>query len=86
MKNTVKNIKRLCLLVLILGLSSTAQEIKWHSIDAGGGVSTNIDGTQLLGVIGQADTIRMTGGNISLSGGYLPLPVKPDPIFQDSFE
>ena len=82
----LKKLKFIILPILLIFISANAQEILWHSIDAGGGVSTNSNDIKLIGVIGQADTIRMTGGNISLSAGYLPLPVKSDPIFSNSFE
>ena len=66
-------------------INASALEILWYSID-GWGMSTGSDNIKLTGVIGQQDTIRMTGNNTSLSGGYLPLPVKNDLIFNDSFE
>lgn len=59
--------------------------VDWFSMDAGGGVSTSGD-ISLRGVIGQTDTVRMTYNNISLSGGYLGLPLDTDLIFIDGFE
>ncbi len=76
------------LLIMLLSIISTAvvaQEIDWFSIDGGGGIS-NANGTQLIGVIGQSDTVLMSAGNISLAGGYLPLPSSQDIIFKDGFE
>lgn len=78
------------LLIIVLSIISSivlAQEIKWFSIDGGGGISSN-GNVQLIGVIGQADTTRMTAGSISLSGGYLPLPAQTtqDSIFKNGFE
>ena len=76
------------IILLVLTLISTkvlTQEIDWYSIDAGGGIS-NGNNIQLIGVIGQSDTIRMSGGNISLSGGYLALPPDPDSVFKDGYE
>lgn len=64
-------------LILVFITSINAQEIKWYSMDNGGGKSS-AGGIELLGVIGQAYTIRMTHNNTSLSGGYLPLPVDDD--------
>ena len=79
-------LKLFLLSIILILFSANAQEINWHSIDAGGGISTGNNGISLLGVIGQNDNSRMTSGNISLSGGYLPLPVDNDLIFVDSFE
>lgn len=76
------------LLIMLLSVVSTvvvAQEIDWFSIDGGGGIS-NANGIQLIGVIGQSDTVLMSAGNISLAGGYLPLPSGGDVIFKDGFE
>ena len=79
-------IKSLLLVLLFISLESgIAQEINWYSIDAGGGVSTGND-IVLTGVIGQQDTIQMSANEITVSGGYLPLPVNNDLIFKDSFE
>jgi hypothetical protein len=88
MKNFIKQhkLKLFSLPLILIIISANAQEINWHSIDAGGGISTGNNGISLLGVIGQSDSIRMTSGNTSLSGGYLPLPVDNDLIFVDSFE
>ena len=87
MKTQIKNkrLLRLTAVILLIVINANAQEILWHSIDGGGGVSNGND-IRLTGVIGQADTVRMTSGNTSLSGGYLPLPVDNDLIFKDSFE
>ena len=73
------------MLLSIISTVVVAQEIKWFSIDAGGGVSsaTNV---KLIGVIGQSDTARMSAGKITLSAGYLPLPSNQDLIFKDGFE
>jgi hypothetical protein len=73
-----------CALVL-LAPAPVAQEIEWQSVDSGGGRSAGADLT-LIGVAGQAESIRMTGGNLSLSGGYLPLPPLPESLFKDGFE
>ncbi len=75
----------LCLLLIISFQSGIEQEINWYSIDAGGGVSTGND-IQLMGVIGQQDTIQMSVDEITLSGGYLPMPADNDIIFKNSFE
>ena len=64
---------------------AVAAEIDWYSMDGGGGVST-ANNITLVGVIGQTDTIRMTGGSISLSGGYLPIPPQSNELFKDGFE
>lgn len=72
-----------CLLNFMGG--SHSQEINWYTTDSGGGMVTYND-IELLGVIGQTDTAQMSGGEIVLSGGYLPQPVDNDLIFKDSFE
>ena len=79
------------MVICLLAFSGVAQtqdpEIDWYSIDGGGGISS--DGTgqiQLIGVIGQSDTMQMKGGNVQLSGGYLPLPADADFLFKDSYE
>ena len=72
------------LLGLVLAFSVlSAQEINWHSIDNGGGVSSNGD-VKLIGVIGQADVIRLEGGSVTIAGGFLPLPA--DLIFENKFD
>lgn len=72
--------------ILLLAGSALAQvEINWFSSDGGGGISS-AGGLHLVGVIGQSDTIRMAAENLSLSGGYLPLPAADGFIFMDGFE
>ncbi len=78
------------ILILLLTIISTvviSQEINWFSIDGGGGISSN-GNTQLIGVIGQSDTGRMSADGISISSGYLPLSAAStqDPIFKNGFE
>jgi hypothetical protein len=81
--------KEIVLIVVLSIISSLvmAQEIKWSSIDGGGGISNN-GNIKLIGVIGQADTTRMSAGGLSVAGGYLPLPANSnqDPIFKNGFE
>jgi hypothetical protein len=77
----------LAIVFSMLGLAHApvAQEINWQSVDGGGGRSTG-DDLVLIGVAGQAESIRMTGANLSLSGGYLPLPPLPEALFKNGFE
>ncbi len=79
--------KTLILLLTIISTVVISQEIDWFSIDGGGGISSNAN-IQLIGVIGQSDTVRMSFGGVSISGGYLPLPAATtqDPIFKNGFE
>lgn len=67
---------RLCVSVAILGcVSALAQyAIDWHTIDGGGGTSTN--GQYFLsGTIGQPDASNaMTNGQYSVTGGFWALP------------
>jgi len=67
------------------GVALAQTAIDWYSIDAGGGISSG-GGLRLIGVIGQADTVRMNGGAVSLSGGYLALGADTSLLFKDSFE
>lgn len=73
--------KVLLLMLFIFGVS-IAEEIDWYSIDQGGGTSTH-SGVLITGVIGQTEVIRMEGGSITISGGYLPMPA--DLIFENQF-
>jgi len=73
------------LMYLLLLNPSGAVEVNWYTVDGGGGMS-NAGDIRLIGVIGQTDTLRMSGGDYSLSGGYLPLPPEPQLLFKDSFE
>ncbi len=79
-KRMLQLIVCLCLLIFTV---SNAQEINWYSTDQGGGISTHTD-TVVTGVIGQVDTLRMEGGSLTISGGYLPLPA--DLIFENQFD
>ncbi len=64
--------KIIVLLVLILSLPVTAgYEIRWSTIDGGGGTSSGGPYT-LVGTIGQPDAGDMSGGDYKLSGGFWP--------------
>lgn len=71
------------LLLMLAANALLGQAIDWHSIDAGGGVSSAGD-VVLQGVVGQTDTVRMEGGSVTISGGLLPLPAEL--IFENKFE
>ena len=78
--------RRIAVIPLLMALPvALSQEINWYSMDNGGGVAS-ANNIELLGVIGQTDTSQMSGGDIILSGGYLPLPDTRDVIFKDSFD
>jgi len=67
---------RLCVSVAVLvGVSALAQyAIDWHTIDGGGGTSTNGQ-YSLSGTIGQPDAGgAMTNGQHSVTGGFWALP------------
>jgi len=86
MSRFTSNKQKLGFLILIMVLTNAlAQEIDWYSLDSGGGQSS-ANGIEIWGVMGQTDTRQMEGGDIILSGGYLPLPDNSDVIFKDSFE
>ena len=78
----------LCIITLLIFIAvpiSFSQEINWYTTDQGGGTSS-ADDILLTGVIGQVDAVRMEGGSITVSGGYLPLPARPDLMFSNGFE
>jgi hypothetical protein len=63
--------KIIVLLVLILSLSAIADyDIKWHTIDGGGGVSSG-GPYELIVTIGQPDVGNLAGGQYELLGGFL---------------
>ena len=72
------NLTRLSVFVAALSAMSAnavAQPftIPWHSIDAGGGVSSG-DGYELRGVIGQPDAgPTLAAGGFALDGGFLAI-------------
>ncbi|MDX2344340.1 MAG: hypothetical protein QNL26_10850 [Acidimicrobiia bacterium] len=65
------------------GAGRSVLEVPWWTMDAGGGVSTG-DSATLAGTAGQFDTGQMTGGGLTLHGGFWPAP--PNAIFADGFE
>ncbi len=82
----MKTFSSQCIFVLLLYASSVlSQDVTWYSIDAGGGISSAAD-ISLIGVIGQAETARLSVGDLSLSGGYLPLPPDTNTLFENGFE
>lgn len=50
-------------------LSAANYSIDWHTIDGGGGTSTNAQ-YSITGTLGQPDAGRMSGGNFTLQGGF----------------
>ena len=66
---------KLCQHSLVLALALVAAtgfaqySIDWHTIDGGGGTSTNGQ-YSLTGTIGQPDAGTMSGGNFTLQGGF----------------
>jgi len=64
-----------CLLLIGICLSATAQyAIDWHTIDGGGGTSTNGQ-YSISGTIGQPDAgTTMTNGQYAVTGGFWALP------------
>jgi hypothetical protein len=64
--------KMIVLLVLILSLSAIADyEIKWHTIDGGGGVSSGGQYT-VMGTAGRPEAGAASGGRYELLGGFWP--------------
>ena len=59
--------------VFILAFCAQAgdYQITWHTIDGGGGTSTDGD-FALTGTIGQPDAGEMEGGDYKLAGGFWP--------------
>jgi hypothetical protein len=69
--------KKCSLIICVLAARiafSQSYSIDWHTIDGGGGTSTNGQ-YSLSGTIGQPDANHqpMTGGNYSLTGGFWSL-------------
>ncbi len=65
--------KARCMLVMLFSLIALGvyaqYDIPWHTSDAGGGASTG--GTYVLsGIVGQPDTVIMTGGEYEIRGGF----------------
>ncbi|WP_154223374.1 hypothetical protein [Marinicella rhabdoformis] len=75
--------KTSCLLLCFMCGLALSQEINWYSVDNGGGISEE-DSVMIIGVIGQSDAVRMEGGNLTVSGGYFPMPA--DLIFENKFD
>ncbi len=66
----------LLLLLLTTGIHAQTFSLDWFTIDSGGGTSTG-GAYRLSGTIGQPEahpvTVRLVGGNFSLSGGFWSL-------------
>lgn len=63
------------------GGDAASIELRWHSLDGGGGVSTGASiGGQLTlrGTIGQADAAVASGGSLVLRAGFWPGPTTPE--------
>jgi hypothetical protein len=67
----MKQIRHLFFLSLCLGAFAALAEyaIDWHTINGGGGTSTNSQ-YRLSGAIGQPDAGTMSGGGFTLQGGF----------------
>lgn len=78
-----KSNKKILGVLVVASLSVTGQEINWHSVDQGGGVSSG-SGVSITGVIGQTDAVRMEGGSLTVSGGFIPMT--SDLIFENKFD
>lgn len=57
--------------------------VPWHSVDAGGGVSSAAGGYSLFGTMGQPDAGVLTEGDYVLKGGFLPAPPPPPAVAGD---
>ena len=66
-----KVIVTLCVLFTFCSLAQADYEIRWYSIDTGGGTSRGGPYT-LTGAVGQHDTGVSSGNEYVLSGGYWP--------------
>ena len=64
--------KIIAFLVLTLSLPAMADyEIRWHTIDGGGGVSSG-EQYVVMGTVAQHDAAVSEGGNYELLGGFWP--------------
>lgn len=62
-------------ILILCTLASVARaqtfDVSWHTIDGGGGLSSDSSFT-LHGTVGQPDAGELAGGGFTLSGGYWP--------------
>ena len=59
-------------------LAQTGQfDLPWHTIDSGGGESSGGD-FAIQAAVGQPDASSMSGGDFTMSGGFLVAPISPD--------
>jgi hypothetical protein len=70
----MKRLGLVAVLATLAGVASAEYAINWHTIDGGGGTSTNGQYT-VSGTIGQADAGGpMTNGQYFVTGGFWVLP------------
>jgi hypothetical protein len=71
-----KRLAPVALITLILALAPAALsddfDLYWHTIDGGGGMFSTGGDFELSGTIGQPDAGVMTGGDLTLAGGFWP--------------
>jgi hypothetical protein len=59
------------LLLLAAAGDAGTLTIPWHTVDAGGGLSTSLDGRfTVIGTVGQPDAGTLTGASFELFGGF----------------
>jgi hypothetical protein len=63
-----------CLLLLAaplaLAQSGGGYDLRWNTVDGGGGAFTTAGGYSLGGTVGQADAGLLSGGGYVMSGGF----------------
>jgi len=60
-------------LLLVLSIAVAAVplfDLSWWTVDAGGSLNMNGGAYSLSGTTGQPDTVKMTGGEYALQGGF----------------
>ena len=65
------NTGAVAIVLMVVAPKALAQdlEIRWYTIDGGGGVSTG-NGLTVSGTVGQPDAGVLSGGDLTLSGGF----------------
>ena len=71
---TPKRVAVLAAVALLLAFAPVTAldgpEVKWHTVDGGGGTLVGAGGFSLSGTTGQPDAGLLTGGGYSLAGGF----------------
>lgn len=90
LKLNTQNGKSVVLIALCMVISQSSAQFKItkHTINNGGGTSSNLNqDASITGSIGQADAASpLSGGGYKLSGGFWTHGPRPEELFKDGFE